>query len=63
MSRILPHSLETEAAILGAVMADGACLRRLEHVGVEAFHSPRHQAIWSAVRNLAATAPSMRRWS
>lgn len=56
MSRILPHSLETEAAILGAVMADGTCLRRLEHVGVEAFHSPRHQAIWSAVRNLAATA-------
>lgn len=56
MTRVLPHSLETEAALLGAVMTDATCLRRLAHVGVEAFHSPKHQAIWSAVRNLEATA-------
>ena len=55
MARTLPHSLETEAAIIGCVLTDAACLRRLAHVEVEAFYGPRHQALWMAIGNLAAT--------
>lgn len=55
MTRVLPHSLETEAALLGAIMTDPACLKRLAVVEVETFYSPKHQAIWSAMANLEAT--------
>lgn len=51
----LPHSLPTEEAILGAVLAQPECLRLLVALEVEAFHSPRHQVVWSAIRNLEAT--------
>jgi replicative DNA helicase len=37
------------------VLTDPAVLRHLVHVGVESFYSPRHQAIWNAIRNLEAT--------
>ena len=55
MTRVLPHSLDTEAALLGAVMTDPACLRRLKAIAVETFYSPKHQAIWTAIARLDET--------
>ena len=54
-ARVLPHSRETEAALIGAVLTDPACLRRLSAVVVETFYEPRHRALWMAIRNLEAT--------
>lgn len=55
MTRVLPHSLDTEAALLGAIMTDPACMRRLKAIAVETFYSPKHQAIWTAIARLDET--------
>lgn len=52
MNRVLPHSLETEAALLGALLTDPTKIRRLAALAVEAFYAPKHQAIWSAIIRL-----------
>lgn len=54
MSRTLPHSLATEAALLGLVLAFPDRLRDCGALGVEHFFAPKHQAVWMAIRNLEA---------
>ena len=52
--RILPHNLEAEQALLGALLVDN---RALENVGdiikAEHFFAPVHQRIFDAVRKMA----------
>ena len=54
MTRTLPHAVESERALLGAVLqmprlADDAAELEPEHM-----HDPRNQHVWRAVRELTA---------
>ena len=55
-SRTLPHNLDVEASILGGVLLRRECLDLpdVDRLEVEDFYSPKHQAVWMAMRNLAA---------
>jgi replicative DNA helicase len=43
---VIPHNLEAEKAIIGAIMLDNAVLRQCE-LSVDDFHSPLHQMFYA----------------
>ena len=61
--RRMPESVEAEAAVLGSMILDPACIGQLvQMVGADAFYRPEHQAIFEAIVALTiATARST--WS
>jgi replicative DNA helicase len=54
--RVLPHNLDAEASVLGGILLRNEALRMLDTLEVEDFYSPKHQAVFAAMRNLEATA-------
>lgn len=52
-SRIPPHSLETEQALLGSVLLDSEALEHCQHLTREAFYKPAHQYLWDAILNIS----------
>jgi replicative DNA helicase len=49
------HNLDLEASVLGGILQNPGILPRLE-LGVPDFFSPKHQAVFAAMRNLDARA-------
>ena len=48
--RRMPESVEAEAAVLGSMILDPACIGQLvQMVGADAFYRPEHQAIFEAI--------------
>ena len=57
LNREMPHSLEAEMAVLGAVLLDGESIGMVvEHLRSEDFYQHTHQAIFSAAVDLFNTA-------
>ena len=54
--RVLPHNLDAEASVLGGVFLRNEVLTNLDTLEVEHFYSPKHQAVFMAMRNLEAQA-------
>jgi replicative DNA helicase len=54
--RVTPHSLDAEASVLGGIFLRNEVLGQLDTLEVEDFYSPKHQAVFQAMRNLEATA-------
>jgi replicative DNA helicase len=51
----LPHNVDAERALLGAVLIGGAAAwTETDHLAPEAFYIHRHRWIWDAMRHLAA---------
>lgn len=48
----IPHDLDAEAGVLGALLHRGDLISRLPTLEVEDFYSPQHQAVFVAMRNL-----------
>ncbi len=50
----LPHNLDAEQAILGALLADNRALQRFEHVGLDSdsFYDPVHGRLWSTITDM-----------
>src|SRR5262245_26596993 len=55
-ARVTPHNLDAEASILGGIFLRNEVLSQLDTLEVEDFYSPKHQAVFQAMRNLEATA-------
>ncbi len=52
-SPVLPHSLESEAALLGAVLRDNSLMDKIgEFLKEEHFYNPAHRIIWKKLREL-----------
>ena len=51
-SRVLPHNLDAEKSILGAVLLRNDALNHLDSIEEEDFYDPRHRAVFSAMRAL-----------
>src|SRR5678816_616129 len=51
-----PHNLDAEASVLGGIFLRNEVLAQLDTLEVEDFYSPKHQAVFTAMRNLEATA-------
>ncbi|MCF7992244.1 MAG: replicative DNA helicase [Thiohalocapsa sp.] len=49
-----PQSIESEAALLGALMLDAEALDDIGDLSADDFYEPRHRAIFAAVRELHA---------
>lgn len=54
MTTKLPHNLDAEASVLGAVILRNELLVELERLEVEAFYDFRHKLVWQAMRTLEA---------
>jgi replicative DNA helicase len=54
--RVLPHNIDAEASVLGGVFLRNEVLSNLDTLEVEHFYSPKHQAVFMAMRNLEAKA-------
>lgn len=52
--RVLPHSLESEASILGGIILQPSVLAQLVDLEVEDFYHWPHKIIFEAIRNLQA---------
>jgi replicative DNA helicase len=52
--RVLPHSLPSEASILGGIMLRNSSLAELVDLEVDDFYDRRHQVVFQAMRNLEA---------
>ena len=49
----LPHDVESEQAVLGAVLESGDCLRDISSMLQEGdFYDERHRIVWRAIRSL-----------
>ena len=55
-NRTLPHNLDAEASVLGGIFLRNDVLAQLDTLEVEDFYSPKHQAVFQAMRNLEAKA-------
>ncbi len=55
-NRTLPHNLDAEASVLGGIFLRNDVLAQLDTLEVEDFYSPKHQAVFQAMRNLEAAA-------
>lgn len=51
-SRVLPHSLEAEASVLGGILLRNDVLSQLDTLEEDAFYDPKHKAVFSAMRRL-----------
>ena len=57
-SRVLPHSADAEASVLGGILLRNDMLALLDRLEVEHFYDPKHQAVFAAMRALeSATKP------
>jgi len=52
--RVLPHSLEAEASVLGGILLKNEVLTRLDTLEEDDFHDPRHRVVFAAMRRLEA---------
>jgi replicative DNA helicase len=50
--RVLPHSIDAEASVLGGVLLRNEVLTTLDQLGPEDFYDPRHKAVFAAMRAL-----------
>ncbi len=50
--RVLPHSLDSEASVLGGIILRNDLLDRLPTLERDAFYDHRHRIVFSAMRNL-----------
>jgi len=57
--RVLPHNLDAEASVLGGIFLRNEILAQIDTLEVEDFYSPKHQAVFAAIRNLEATAKAI----
>ena len=55
-ARVTPHNLDAEASVLGGIFLRNEVLSQLDTLEVEDFYSPKHQAVFQAMRNLEASA-------
>ncbi len=55
-ARQLPHNLDAEASVLGGIFLRNDVLAQLDTLEVEDFYSPKHQAVFQAMRNLESAA-------
>ena len=53
-NRRLPHSLDAEASILGGILLRNEVLTLLDNLEAEDFYDPKHQAVFTAMRELEA---------
>lgn len=51
-ARVLPHSVEAEAAVLGGVLLRNDVLTSLDTLLEDHFYDPKHRVIWAAMRRL-----------
>ncbi len=51
-NRILPHSIDAEASVLGGILLRNDVLAGLDQVGDEDFYDPRHRAVFAAMQCL-----------
>ena len=51
-ARVLPHNLDAERSILGAILLRNEKLNELESLSEEDFYDPRNQAVFAAMRAL-----------
>ncbi len=51
-SRTLPHSLDSEASLLGGILLRNEVLALLDDLDEDQFYDPKHQVIFSAMRAL-----------
>jgi replicative DNA helicase len=56
VTRTIPHDLSAEASVLGGIILRNEALTLLDRLEVEDFYSPKHQAVFQAMRNLEARA-------
>jgi replicative DNA helicase len=54
--RVLPHSVDAEASILGGVILRNEVLLHLETLEVDDFYDMKHRVVFQAIRNLEAAA-------
>jgi replicative DNA helicase len=54
--RVLPHSIDAEASILGGILLRNELLAQLDTLEVDDFYDHRHKVVFQAMRNLEATA-------
>ena len=50
--RILPHNMEAEQGLLGAILVDNRAYERVDFLRPEHFYAPAHQRIFEAIRLL-----------
>lgn len=50
--RVLPHSLDAEASVLGGILLRNEVLSQLDTLSEEEFYDPRHRAVFAAIRSL-----------
>ena len=52
--RILPHSSDAEASVLGGVLLRNDALNAIDTLGPEHFYDPRHREVFAAMKSLEA---------
>ncbi|GAB4569975.1 MAG: replicative DNA helicase [Haliangiales bacterium] len=52
--RVLPHSLDAEASVLGGILLRNEVLSRLDTLEEDDFYDPRHKAVFAAMQRLEA---------
>src|ERR1043166_5905220 len=52
--RTLPHSIESEASLLGGIILRNDALSTLADLETEDFYDNRHRVVFQAIRNLEA---------
>jgi replicative DNA helicase len=50
--RVLPHSLEAEASVLGGILLRNDVLTQLDNMEEEDFYDPKHRIVFGAMRRL-----------
>ncbi len=55
-ARQLPHNLDAEASVLGGIFLRNEVLGQLDTLEIEDFYSPKHQAVFQAMRSLESAA-------
>ncbi|WP_428266972.1 replicative DNA helicase [Haliangium sp.] len=54
--RVLPHSIDAEASVLGGILLRNDVLTRLDTLAEDDFYDPRHKAVFAAMRQLETQA-------
>jgi replicative DNA helicase len=55
-ARVLPHSLDAEASLLGGILLRNEVLAQLDRLEPEDFYDPKHQLVFAAMRSLEGSA-------
>lgn len=54
MKRTVPHSVETEQAVLGSLLVDPALADEITGISTDFFFTPAHASVWSAIASIRA---------